>query len=84
MKNYFKNEEGFSLVELAIAAGIAVVLGGITISLMPGVIDSSKSKASAYADCGMKHGNAAMNMIDGIEPTVAPTCTPAPAPSASN
>ena len=81
MKKYFNNEEGFSLVELAVAAGIAVFLGAITVSLMPGVMSSTKAKASAYSDCGLKHGNAAMNMIDGIEPTVAPSCTPAPSAS---
>lgn len=77
------NESGFSLVELSIAVGLAIALSSITVGLMSGTIDKMSSKANAYADCGLKHEAAAKDLIEGIEPTISPSCTPAPTPSAA-
>ena len=43
----FKNESGFSLVELAIAAAVAVTLGAIAVTAATGTSAVLSSKANA-------------------------------------
>jgi hypothetical protein len=45
-----KNEQGFSLVELAVAAVVAVALGGITVSVLSGTASSISSDAVVAKD----------------------------------
>ncbi len=63
------NENGFSLVELAVAAAVAITLSAITVSLLPGVINSMESKATAYNDCNTNKRDAAFDIIEGVEPS---------------
>jgi type II secretory pathway pseudopilin PulG len=44
----FKNESGFSLVELAIAAAIAVALGAIAVTALSGTTSSVVAKGTQY------------------------------------
>lgn len=78
MKN---NELGFSLVELAIAAGLAVALGAIAVASLAPAGETMKERAKAYSACGIKHESTAKDLMNGIEPTADPTCTPAPTPA---
>jgi hypothetical protein len=43
----FKNESGFSLVELAVAAAVAVALGAVTITVLNGTASGISSDAAA-------------------------------------
>jgi type II secretory pathway pseudopilin PulG len=67
-------ELGFSLVELAITAAIALLLSAITITTLPGVLGSVRVKASAYVSCGVNHNTVASSFLDGNEPTFTPSC----------
>lgn len=81
LKMFKNNESGFSLVELAVAAALAVALSSIAVMTLSGTVERAEGKATAYADCGLKHQSAAKDLINGIEPTADPTCTPAPTPA---
>lgn len=44
----FKNEEGFSLLELSIAAAVAVAIGAVAVTTTTAVIEDSKTAANNY------------------------------------
>lgn len=74
---YLKNEEGFSLLEVSVAVGIMAILTGVALTIAPNFMNDVKAKQNSYAECSTKHDSAARDLMDGIEPTAAPTCTTA-------
>ena len=47
MKNYFKNEEGFSLIEVTLAVAIMAILTAMAVPTFTGMIPKVQSKADA-------------------------------------
>lgn len=74
----FKQEQGFSLVELAIAAGLAVALAATAVTVLSGTTASLSSNANGAAGTSSQYNYDVLN--DGgapSTPTVAAPATPA-------
>lgn len=72
-------EQGFSLVEMAVACAIAVVIAAVGILTIPNLLTDTKTKTEAYEACSFQRETELNNMIDGnidIKSTCAPTATP--------
>jgi len=74
---YLKHENGFSLLEVSVAVAIMAVLTGLALTIAPNFMSNVSAKKTSYAECVTKQDSAARDLIDGTEPTVEPTCTPA-------
>ena len=62
-------EDGFSLVELAVALGLAVILSGIAVTMSPSFIDDIKDTVEINSDCSFERESVAKKFLDGEEPT---------------
>ena len=63
------NEEGFSLVELAVAAAVAVALGAVSVTVLSGVTTTISDKAVVArdtADCETHNMLAEYNISAGV------------------
>ena len=56
----FKNEEGFSLVELAVAAAVAVALGAVAVTVLTGVASGISTDAQGAADASDAYNTSAI------------------------
>lgn len=63
--SFGKSEHGFSLVELAVAAGLAVALGAATVFVLNGSADVIKSEATRAADEATAYNRDVLNLYDG-------------------
>ena len=61
----FKNEEGFSLLELSIAAAIAVAVGAAAVAVLATVQGEATAAAGDY-------GTNAQNSVDAVDAVVIP------------
>lgn len=64
-----QNEEGFSLVELAVAAAVAVALGAVAVTVLSGVSANISSEATLgrdTADCETHNMLAYYNINAGV------------------
>lgn len=60
------NEEGFSLVELSIAAALAVFVGAVAWGTIgPNFMSNAESRADAYEACEIKREATANQFLDG-------------------
>ena len=69
MTTLFTNEKGFSLVELAVALGLAAILSGIAVTMSPNFVANVKSTVESNSDCSFERESVAKKFLDGEEPT---------------
>lgn len=68
----FKKEDGFSLVELAVAATIAIVLAGAGVLVTSGLTGNADSAVTDYQNDGVETTNAICDSTSGANPSVQP------------
>ena len=60
-------EEGFSLLELTVAIGIAAILSTTVVLMSPGFISEIKTTVNDHSDCSFEKEEAAKSFIEGQE-----------------
>lgn len=75
------NETGFSLLEVVLAAAIAIIISSAGYILLPNLISNSESRTEAYEQCNLQRETEIMSLLDGQQVEVAPTCAPTPTPT---
>lgn len=73
----FKQEQGFSLVELAIAAGLAVALAATAVTVLSGTTATLSSKANGAAGTSTQYNYDVLNDGGTVNPTVDAPVAPA-------
>jgi len=62
-------EDGFSLLELSLAIGLAAILSVAVVSVAPSYISGTKQRINNYSDCSAEKEGAAQSYIEGEEYT---------------
>jgi prepilin-type N-terminal cleavage/methylation domain-containing protein len=61
------SEEGFSLMELAVAIGVAAILSGAVVSMSPEFIQEIKLNTEKHSNCSFEKEEAAKQFLEGQE-----------------
>lgn len=62
----FKKEDGFSLLELAVAVGISAIVAGVAVTASTAFVDGSQTKATDYAASANAEITSASDRVDDI------------------
>ena len=83
MKNYFNNEEGFSLIEVTLAVAIMAILTAMAVPTFTGMIPKVQAKADAQTakNCAIDNKIEELSAVANGTTAVTTNCataTPAP------
>ena len=68
MGKVFILEEGFSLLELSVAVGLAAILSGIAVTISPQFIADMRDTVNASSECSFERESIANKYLNGEEP----------------
>jgi prepilin-type N-terminal cleavage/methylation domain-containing protein len=67
MNTLTKRENGFSLLELAVALALALIFSGISITMAPSLITNVRSGAISSSECSFEKETVANKYLNGQE-----------------